>query len=388
MEQFVEFDEQAIENLEVLLHEFWILRAEQPDVYRRIREREKVLRRYLDDKFGLVLIIHQHFIKLEKIPAEPEPWMGINSFHEQRDYVLFCYAMAFLEDKSVSEQFLLSELSEEIRHSYEGEEGVDWTIYTHRKSLIRTLKMMTDLKLIAAVDGNLQHFDNDQNQEVLYETTVYSKYFIRSFPEDLTAFTTWKDVLQEDWKFQQEDERRKRVYRKLFFSPGVQRISTQDPDFAYIRNYRNRLQDDIEKHSHYQLRVFKNTALLTSEDPDYRYDYFPDTKAVTDIVLQLSYYLYTHRINYEPLETGELLFTIGEFDQLLIELKRQHGHGWSKYFREAPTETLREECVAALISWMMAEREEGTSLLYLKPLLGMLAGHYPEDFTDKEDTDA
>jgi uncharacterized protein (TIGR02678 family) len=383
--QTVEFDEKAIEGLELLLHEFWILRSENPQEYQLIREREKVLRRYLDDKFGLLLIVHQHFIKLEKIPVEPEPWMGISSFQEPRDYALFCYAMAFLEEKSVGEQFLLSELADEIRHDYEGEEGIDWTVYTHRKSLIRSIKTMTDLHLIRTVDGNIQKFDHDDEHEVLYETTVYSKYFIRSFPEDLTQFTCWQDLLQEDWKFQQEDERRKRVYRQLFFSPGVHRKSTNDPDFIYIRNFRNRMAEDIEKHSHYRLRLFKNTAFLSSQEPHFKYEYFPDNKAVTDVLLQLSFLLYEKRSSFSPLESGDLLLTTGDFDQLIMELKVQNESGWSKYFREASVETIRKECLSSMKNWMMAETDESEAMIYIKPLFGILAGKYPDDFTGKDD---
>lgn len=384
LEVQVEFDEQAKEALDLLLHHFWILRSTHPDAYRRIREREKVVRRYLDDKFGLLLIVHQHFIKLEKIPVEPESWMGMADFQESRDYVMFCYAMAFLEGKTVGEQFLLSELTEEVQHSHTGEDYIDWTIYTHRKSLIRALKMMTNLQLLVTVDGSLQQFDTDQEQEVLYETTVYSKYFIRSFPEDLTTFSTWQEVLSSEWDTQQEDERRKRVYRKLFFSPNVQRRALDDPDFSYIRTFRNRLQEDIEEHSYYQLRVFKNTALLTAAEPDYRYDYFPDTKAITDIVLQVSMYLGMHRSNYSPLETGELLLTMGDFDSLLAEVKEQQGYGWSKEYREASLEGLRNEMIQTMESWMMAKQTE-PSILYLQPVLGLLVGSYPKELTEKEE---
>ncbi|WP_157796440.1 DUF2398 family protein [Bacillus sp. FJAT-45037] len=164
--------------------------------------------------------------------------------------------------------------------------------------------MLADL-----LDGNIQQFDTDQEQEVLYETTVYSKYFIRAFPEDLTEFTNWRGLLQEDWKIQQEDERRKRVYRQLFFSPAVHRTSVGDADFTYIRTFRNRIMEDIEKHSQFQLRLYKNTALLTSAEPNYRYDYFPDNKAVTDIMLRISHHLYENRSSFTPLETGDLLMT-------------------------------------------------------------------------------
>jgi Protein of unknown function (DUF2398). len=83
------FDEQAQTALRILLERFWVLRLKEPETYQLIREREKVLKRYFVEKFGFDLIVHQHFIKLEKIPVETKSWMGIQDFQETRDYVIF-----------------------------------------------------------------------------------------------------------------------------------------------------------------------------------------------------------------------------------------------------------------------------------------------------------
>jgi uncharacterized protein (TIGR02678 family) len=66
------FDDKAQRALQLLFDHYWILRSDQPEWYQIVREREKVLRRYIDEKFGLRLIVHRHFAKLEKIPVEPE----------------------------------------------------------------------------------------------------------------------------------------------------------------------------------------------------------------------------------------------------------------------------------------------------------------------------
>ena len=158
--------------------------SDHPEWYQLIREREKVLRRYISEKFGLRLIVHQYFIKLEKIPVEPERWMGIQDFQEPMDYAIFCCALSFLEGKSVDEQFLLSDLCQEIQADYPGEFALDWTLYIHRKSLIRAMKVLMDFQIIRAIDGDIGRFDHNEEQEVLYEATVYSRYFMRSYPDD------------------------------------------------------------------------------------------------------------------------------------------------------------------------------------------------------------
>src|SRR5690625_7225445 len=93
------FDDKAQLALRILMENFWILRLEDPDSYQLIREREKMLKRYIDEKFGFDLIVHQHFIKLEKIPVETKKWMGIQAFKEQRDYAICCCALAITQNR-------------------------------------------------------------------------------------------------------------------------------------------------------------------------------------------------------------------------------------------------------------------------------------------------
>lgn len=379
-EQSLDFDEKASLGMDLLFHHYWILREENPEWYQLVREREKILRRYLSDKFGLRLIVHQHFIKLEKIPVEPERWMGVKDFQEPMDYAIFCCALSFLEGKSVDEQFLLSDLCQEIQADYPGEFDLDWTLYIHRKSLIRAINVLLDFKLVRTIDGDIGRFDHDEEQEVLYEATVYSRYFMRSFPEDFDSYSHWEDLLRDDWKLNLEDERRKRVYRKLFFSPALHRKDLQDPDFLYIRNYRNRLAEDIENHSDYKLHVYKNTAFLSVAEPKQYQQVYPNTKASTDILLQLASYFHQHLDHFIPKENGEILMTEGELEEVLEHNRREYEKGWSKYFREKSTSAVRVELLEAMKNWMMAEIDEASSLIKIKPIMGVLTGKYPDDF--------
>src|SRR5690606_22033769 len=243
------FDEQTLDAPAMLFEQFWVIREEEPEAYRLIRDRELKLKRYLQDKFGLDLIVHQHFAKLEKIPVDPQSWMGIQAFQEPMDYAIFCCALAYTEQKVVDEQFLLSDLAERIQELYNHEIPLDWTLYQHRRSLVRALKQMLELRLIKTVDGNLDLFQSSEEEEVLYEVTVYSRYYMRSYPDDLFKFKTIKELQEQEWMRHQEDQRRKRVYRKLIMTPFVYRKSEDDPDFAYIRNFRNRLREDFEEHT-------------------------------------------------------------------------------------------------------------------------------------------
>src|SRR5690625_6070149 len=119
----------------------------------------------------------------------------------------------------------------------------------------------------------------DEELEVLYETTIYARYFMRSYPKDLFEYESEEDILQSEEDRHEADERRKRVYRKLMISLVVYRETEEDPDFAYIRNYRNRLRDDLEEHTLFRLEVFKNAALLVSDERKRELTLFPDQRS-------------------------------------------------------------------------------------------------------------
>ena len=227
------FDERACEALGYLLGQFWILREKEPEKYQLVRDRERVLRGYLLDKLGLNLIVHRHFAKLEKVPVVPQVWMGIQEFSQPRDYALFCLLLAYLEGKTVEEQFLLSDLCEELQSTYPGEEGLNWTHYEHRKSLVRVLLKATDLGILKVVDGDIEGFGFNEGQEVLYEVPVVSRYFMRSYPKDIFKYHDREEILKAEWDrgYDEALQRRHRVYRQLFLTPAIHSRGAEDPDF-------------------------------------------------------------------------------------------------------------------------------------------------------------
>lgn len=264
MREKKEFDEVAREALVTLLENFWILREKEPETYQIIRERESALKNYVLDKLGYHLIVHRHFAKLEKIPARLESWMGIESFQSSQDYAILCCVMAYVEGLTGYEQFILSDLCSEIQALYPGEDNLDWRSYEHRKALVRVLNYLTELGILAVVDGDTSSFNMSEGTEVLYEVSVVARYFMRTYPKDLYQFKNMEDILAAD-TLGGEDEltgsrRRNRVYRQLLLSPVMYREETEEADFLYLRNYRSRLQEDLETHTGHQLEVYKNTV--------------------------------------------------------------------------------------------------------------------------------
>ena len=206
-------------TLEILLNRRWILKARDRELYYQVKEalasgEEK---RFLREKMGYQVIVNPYLIKVEKMPAKPENWMGIMEFKDPVEYVFFCIVLMFLEEKEAEEQFVLSELTEYIQSQYEKEQ-IDWTIYRYRRHLIKVMKYCTFCGILQVDDGSEDGFARDYTGEVLYENTGASRYFMKNFTQDIMSYAKPEDFEKEEWIDVNEDRgivRRQRVYRKL-----------------------------------------------------------------------------------------------------------------------------------------------------------------------------
>lgn len=380
-----QYDETAQEAAETLLEQLWVIREKEPEIYQMIRERENELRNYFFDKLGYRLFVHRHFAKLEKIPAEPEPWMGIQSFQHPRDYTLLSLLLAFLEGKTVDEQFLLSELIEEMKGLNPIQGELDWNHYEHRKSLVRVLQFAQEHGILETIDGDIEAFHFIENNEVLFEVPIISRYFMRSYPKDLFQFNSIEELLEAEWIGEDENaglKRRHRIYRKLLLSPVTYSIGPNDPDFLYLRNYRNRIREDIEKHTSFQFELYKNAAMLTLPEKKAAFTLFPDNRAIVDITLQFAHIVRNLKEEEDiPLQyDGNILLTLTDFEHWVRLTQDQFGAGWSKYYREATMKQITKDLLEILEEWKMAAKDEETGTIRLLPLLARVAGQYPRDF--------
>ena len=146
-------------------------------------------------------------------------------------------------------------------------EGVDWTLYTSRRRLVKVLRY-------AAAAGNPPgdgwerrrvHVMDQETGEVLYENTGASRYFMRNFSRDIMEYTRPEDFQESDWFAMDEDRgiaRRHRVYKRLLFSVGMYRGEGADEDFEYLKYYGRRLADDLEQNFQCQLHIHRGSAFF------------------------------------------------------------------------------------------------------------------------------
>mgnify|MGYP002794943875 FL=1 len=149
-----------MKELEMLLNQRWILKAEDKELYYRVRDSVGELRKYCTEKLGCQILDNSLMIKMEKIPVVPEAFMGIREFTSREEYVYLCILLMFLEDKDAQEQFILSQLTEYLSAQLPGELS-DWTVYTNRRRLIRVLRYAVSQGILGITDGADELFMDD-----------------------------------------------------------------------------------------------------------------------------------------------------------------------------------------------------------------------------------
>lgn len=190
-------------TIETLLEDYWILQDVEKEKYEEIRRNlTEEEANFLKYKLGYKLIVNPYLVKLEKIPGVPKSFMGIKEFKSTLEYIFLCLILLFLEDKSPKEQFILSGLIEFIEQSIIdidlGEITIDFNLFKTRQSMVRVLKYVRNMGFIKIYDGSENKFAEDVQNDVLYEITGVSKYFVRNFTSNISDCNSYTDIYEKE----------------------------------------------------------------------------------------------------------------------------------------------------------------------------------------------
>lgn len=377
-----------------LLDRRWVIKKKDPELYFRIKDKLEELRSFFQEKCGYQIIANPLLIKLEKIPGRTERWMGIPTFEEARDYLLLTLVLMFLEEMESEAQFVLSQLTEYIKNNYPKPEDLQWTIFSHRRSLIRVMRFCVEEGMILVTDGDENIFSQSEaSQAILYENTGVSRYFMRRFNFELATVQSVRDLEEEEWKAQERDRgvvRRHRVYRKLILSPVVYQEGPEDADYLYIKNQRGLIENDIEKFLDMDFHLHMNGAFLSAREGVILHDRFPDRSNITEIVLQLCGLIREEafRQDWKREASDRILLSGNTWYRLIEELRRQYHHGWSKKYRQLyTTRQLLEEINRVMTDYGMIEIQRKSGEVAVLPMAGRMLGRYPADYSPKKFTE-
>lgn len=372
--------------LEILLSKRWILKDREKELYYQLKDEMGKSRDFLTEKLGYQAIITPNLIKLEKIPAYAQNWMGIQDFLDRLEYIFLCMILMFLEDRDAGEQFVLSMLTEYIQANIK-EEQIDWTIYSYRRHLVKVMKYCVKIGILQIDDGSEDSFMKSDEGEVLYQNTGASRYFMKNFSRDISDYQSQEDFLKEEWIGMNEDRgiiRRQRVYRSLLMSPGIYLNDDTEEDFAYVRHYRGMIEEELNRFFDCELQVHKTSAFLIMGEDSNLGRSFPEENTLSDIVL-LWCNLFRQKIADGSVEVpaGEdIVISMQQFLMISEECKRQYGSGWIKTYREMTMGEFCKKLKEYMIFMEMIMEKYDQIIVY--PIVGKVAGCYPKDFKGGE----
>lgn len=372
--------------LEVLLSKRWILKNRDKELYYQLKDEIGKSRDFLTEKLGYQAIVTPNLIKLEKIPAYAQNWMGIQEFSDHLEYIFLCMILMFLEERDSGEQFVLSMLTEYIQGNIK-EEQIDWTIYNYRRHLVKVMKYCVKVGILEIDDGSEDNFMKSDEGEVLYQNTGASKYFMKNFSRDISDYQKQEDFLKEEWIGMNEDRgiiRRQRVYRSLLMSPGIYLNDDTEEDFAYVRHYRGMIQKELDRFFDCELQVHKTSAFLVMGEDSNLGKSFPEENTLSDIVL-LWCGLFRQKINDGDIEVpvGEdIVISTQQFVAISEECKRRYGNGWIKTYREMTMGEFCNKLKEYMIIMEMIKEIYDQIMIY--PIVGKVEGCYPKDFKGGE----
>lgn len=373
------------EELEALLNRRWIRKAEDKELYYKIRDQLGELRKFAAEKLGCPVLENSLLVKMEKIPVQPQPFMGIQEFASREEYAFFCVLLMFLEDREPGEQFILSQLTDYVAANLPGG-APDWTSYTQRRRLIRVLRYAQDQGILGVTDGSDENFMNGTEGDVLYENTGASRYFVRNFSRDILGFAKPEDFFQSQWVDIQENRgiaRRHRVYNRLLFSPGIYAGDGSPEDFDYLRHYGRRMDEELGEKLDCSLQIHKGSAFLV-EGADCRLgETLPGNSAACDCILLFGS-LVRRQVEQGAWKPGpdEMIWVDPlDLEALLRELRETWQEALTKNYRDMTDGEWIRTMVEILESWTVIRPFPERWQIRISPLAGKIAGRYagPEE---------
>ncbi len=377
--------------VQALLNRNWITKAEDPYLFQVIKNHYEDLREWFQEHCGFTLLVTRQFAKLEKVPGKAHNWMGFGEFHQPRDYALFTFCLWYLEGKGETDQFLLTDMVQEIREHLLGLEiQLDWTMYEHRQAMARALKKLRELGVLLVVDGDeWEWVQGGGEKNVLYECSPLARYVLRRFPQDLTMYHSIQALGEgryPDTPDGQVKRRKHQIYRRLLQEPAVYDREWTEEERYYVLTQRRTILDQLEKVCGLEGQRYREGLLFFYPHVTGEMELFPTARSISDIALLLGGEVRRLLARGDgPLEVdqqGRISLSWVDLEGILLRLRERYQELWSQQHRQATTTELARELVAHLAEWGLASHRDHHTI-WLEPALARWNGDYQT--LDEED---
>ncbi len=366
-----------------LLEKFWFVReSDSGDYFRMKRAADNKMKRFLNESVGWNIIINHKVVKIEKIPAQAQPFMGIQEFETPKDYCLLCALLIYLDDLFDGEQFLLTELTDNIPTILGNTITIDFTKFSDRKSMVRVLKFAQKMSLISITDGSIDNAEHDLSKQILYENTGLSAYFTVNHAVDISQFQTYRDFEDKTELYLNNDvgyARTSRVYRKLLLQPAMYWESKEDTDSLYLKNQRRHIARNLEDYIDGRLDIHNGSAFCMLHETDSCGNVHPSGSALSGFVALVCAALRNADfLPAQPNDTHKTFVKTAVFHNFLLQCREQYGAGLGKQLRELSEPQFLTLTVDYFVGWLLLERTEQGYLLCEG--IYKTVGYFPKDY--------
>ena len=365
-----------------LLEEFWIVKDKNTtDYYRIKRSIDNQMKNFLTDFVGWKLFVTNKLIKLEKLPAEAHPFMGIQRFESVNEYMLLCALLIYLDEKRDGTHFLLSELIENIEKIIAGYADIDLTRFTDRRSLIKVLKFAVEMSMLKISDGSIEAAEQDQSKEVLYENTGLSKFFSVNHDSSISEYTDYHDFENRSSLYTDDETdmvRTNRVYRRLLLQPSMYWDSDDDMDSIYLINQRQYIYKHLDKYVGGRLDIHTGAAFYMISEDNVFGKIHPSEKSISGFIALMCGKI---REDIATINNSKIFLTETEFELTILKYKELFFKGLSKELRDMSNEKFTFLVKKYMFEWQLAEESEDG--YYLCDGIYKTAGRYPKDFKEE-----
>lgn len=356
--------------MSLLLNNFWITKDKRRDDYYFLKQNMANIKNFVSKNLGNKVIVHDRFIKLEKLPATPKDIFGISSFESSFDYVLLFLSLLYLEDKPKGDKFILSDFLETVKNkaiTLELNQIPNWDLRPHRKSMIHVLKFLEDTEVLWLLDKSQNKFDDDLG-EALYETSGLANYLVPSFDYGIEKAKSAEDFLALEINLGEEvrDIRRYKVYRHLIYTPAVMKSDLKLGEEEYLKKMHKTIEEELRNNLNFDTEVTKNMAICYAEENSLLKEYFPNSKKLSDIILLINEALNNelHGKSYEKNEEECYHIEKNFFYSFLENLRKTKKTYFSKEILNLSTSKYIELIINYLMQYSFIKEEEDCFVLF------------------------
>lgn len=160
-------------------------------------------------------------------------------------------------------------------------------------------------------------------------------------------------------------------------------------DFEYLKYYRNRLIDELEKVFDCQVHIYRGSAYLMSGEDCRIGRVFPENKVISDICLLVSGEIRERITKGEWKPSADEMCRVERivFEHMLSDVRRKYGSGFTKNYREMTEQEFMRNVLEELGRWMFIREEEASQQIVICPMTGKMCGKYPRDYLEVQENE-